>query len=47
MYTLVVNDVSLAYGQSRILHGVSLEARQGEVTCVMGSNGVGKTSLLK
>ena len=47
MSTLVVNDVSLAYGQSRILHGVSLEARQGEVTCVMGSNGVGKTSLLK
>ena len=28
MSTLVVNDVSLAYGQSRILHGVSLEARQ-------------------
>lgn len=47
MSTLVVNDVSLAYGQSQILHGVSLEARQGEVTCVMGSNGVGKTSLLK
>ena len=47
MSTLVVNDVSLSYGQSQILRGVSLEARQGEVTCIMGSNGVGKTSLLK
>ncbi|WP_372891396.1 urea ABC transporter ATP-binding subunit UrtE [Rhodosalinus sp.] len=45
--TLSVSDLTLHYGQSQILFGVSLEARVGEVTAVMGTNGVGKTSLLK
>ena len=40
-------DLTLHYGGSQILHGISIEARAGEVTCVMGTNGVGKTSLLK
>ncbi len=44
---LSMTDVTLHYGQSRILNGVSIEARVGQVTCVMGTNGVGKTSLLK
>lgn len=44
---LDVRDLTLRYGQSRILHGIDLEARKGEVTAVMGTNGVGKTSLLK
>ena len=44
---LEVQGLTLRYGQSRILHGVSLIARPGEVTAVMGTNGVGKTSLLK
>lgn len=44
---LELEDVTLHYGGSQILHGVSLNARLGEVTCVMGTNGVGKTSLLK
>ena len=44
---LEVEDLTLHYGGSRILNGVSLSARTGEVTCVMGTNGVGKTSLLK
>ncbi len=44
---LDVTDLDLHYGHSRILDGVSLSARRGEVTCVMGTNGVGKTSLLK
>ncbi len=44
---LEVHDITLRYGQSQILHGVSLEARRGEVTALMGTNGVGKTSLLK
>ena len=47
MSTLVAENVTLSYGASQILHGVSVEARQGEVTCIMGPNGVGKTSLLK
>ena len=44
---LDVRDLTLHYGQSRILNGVSLTAETGKVTCVMGTNGVGKTSLLK
>ncbi|RDC74349.1 urea ABC transporter ATP-binding subunit UrtE [Rhodovulum sp. 12E13] len=44
---LDVSDLTLHYGQSQILFGVSLAARRGEVTAVMGTNGVGKTSLLK
>ena len=44
---LNATDLTLHYGSSQILHGVSVSARIGEVTCLMGSNGVGKTSLLK
>ncbi|SFC02284.1 urea ABC transporter ATP-binding subunit UrtE [Tropicimonas isoalkanivorans] len=44
---LKIHDLTLHYGGSQILYGVDLEAAAGEVTCVMGTNGVGKTSLLK
>ncbi|KNG92103.1 urea ABC transporter ATP-binding subunit UrtE [Pseudaestuariivita atlantica] len=44
---LKVEALTLHYGQSQILHGVDLEAHAGQVTAVMGTNGVGKTSLLK
>ena len=44
---LQVVDVRLQYGAALALRGVSLEARTGEVTCLMGRNGVGKTSLLR
>ncbi|TNC72182.1 urea ABC transporter ATP-binding subunit UrtE [Rubellimicrobium roseum] len=44
---LEVENLTLRYGQSRILHGIDLVARPGEVTAVMGVNGVGKTSLLR
>lgn len=44
---LKLEDVTLHYGHSQILHGISMDAALGEVTCVMGTNGVGKTSLLK
>ncbi|MEF3049306.1 urea ABC transporter ATP-binding subunit UrtE [Pseudotabrizicola sp. L79] len=40
-------NLTLHYGGSQILHGISMQARAGEVTCIMGTNGVGKTSLLK
>ncbi|MEL7253935.1 MAG: urea ABC transporter ATP-binding subunit UrtE [Pseudomonadota bacterium] len=40
-------DLALHYGGSQILDGISLEVDRGEVLCVMGTNGVGKTSLLK
>ena len=44
---LTVEDLTLHYGHSQILNGVSLTARAGAVTCVMGTNGVGKTSLMR
>ncbi|SLN35452.1 High-affinity branched-chain amino acid transport ATP-binding protein LivF [Falsiruegeria litorea R37] len=44
---LKLNDLTLHYGHSKILNGISMEAASGEVTCVMGTNGVGKTSLIK
>lgn len=44
---LKVENLTLHYGGSQILYGVDLEAEAGQVTCVMGTNGVGKTSLLK
>jgi urea transport system ATP-binding protein len=44
---LDIKNITLKYGQSQILNGVNLTARAGEVTAVMGTNGVGKTSLLK
>ncbi len=44
---LEIADLTLKYGQSQILNGVSLTARPGQVTAVMGTNGVGKTSLLR
>jgi urea transport system ATP-binding protein len=44
---LDVSNIDLRYGQSQILFDVSLGAVAGEITAVMGNNGVGKTSLLK
>ncbi len=44
---LEIKDLTLHYGGSQILNGISMTAAKGEVTCVMGTNGVGKTSLLK
>jgi urea transport system ATP-binding protein len=44
---LQIEDLTLHYGSARILHGISMIAQAGEVTCIMGTNGVGKTSLIK
>ena len=44
---LSVEGVSLHYGAAIALRNVSLQAVPGAVTCVMGRNGVGKTSLLR
>jgi urea transport system ATP-binding protein len=43
---LRVNAIDLHYGAAQALRGVSLAANAGRVTCVLGRNGVGKTSLL-
>lgn len=44
---LALHQVAVSYDGSRILRGVSLEVRPGEVVCLMGRNGVGKTTTLK
>jgi urea transport system ATP-binding protein len=43
---LEVNAIDLHYGAAQALRNVSLTAEPGKVTCVLGRNGVGKTSLL-
>jgi urea transport system ATP-binding protein len=44
---LEVNSIDLYYGAAQALRRVSLTAEPGKVTCVLGRNGVGKTSLLR
>ncbi len=44
---LETRGLTLHYGGSQILHGIDMTARVGEVTCILGPNGVGKTSFLK
>jgi len=44
---LAVNNVDLYYGASQVLKDVSLAAEKGQITCVLGRNGVGKTSLIR
>jgi branched-chain amino acid transport system ATP-binding protein len=44
---LHVDRVESFYGRSQVLHGVSLDIREGEFVCVLGANGAGKTTLLK
>ena len=44
---LEVRDVHTAYGLSRVLFGVSIEVRAGECVCLLGRNGVGKTTTIR
>ena len=44
---LTVDNISFSYGSIRTLQDVCMSMNAGEVTCIMGRNGVGKTTLLK
>jgi urea transport system ATP-binding protein len=44
---LEVNAINLHYGAAQALRGITMQAEPGKVTCVLGRNGVGKTSLLR
>ncbi len=44
---LTANGLNVSYGESQVLWDVDLEVPTGEVVCLMGRNGVGKTTLLK
>jgi urea transport system ATP-binding protein len=43
---LEIDDLSVSYGRTQVLFGVSLDVPDGALVCVMGRNGVGKTTLL-
>jgi len=45
--TLELRDVHAVYGKSRVLHGVTLHATPGEVVCLLGRNGAGKSTTLR
>ena len=44
---LQVQNLVAGYGQSAVIHGISLAVGQGEVVCLLGRNGVGKTTTLR
>ena len=44
---LAIQSLSVAYGESVVLSQVNMDVPQGRVVCLMGRNGVGKTTLLK
>jgi urea transport system ATP-binding protein len=44
---LEARSIDLHYGAAQVLRGVSMVAERGKVTCILGRNGVGKTSLLR
>ncbi|WP_169303161.1 ABC transporter ATP-binding protein [Thalassotalea mangrovi] len=44
---LAINQLQVSYHQQTILHGVDLNVAQGEIVCLLGSSGCGKTTLLK
>jgi branched-chain amino acid transport system ATP-binding protein len=44
---LEVHDIHAAYGSSRVLFGISLTVARGECVCLLGRNGVGKTTTMR
>ena len=44
---LELSDLHVHYGPAHVLHGVGLEVRSGEITCLLGRNGAGKSTTLK
>ena len=47
MFRLNIEDLNVFYGQSHILFDVGMKVKAGETACLLGRNGVGKTTLLK
>ncbi len=47
MIILEVHEIVTSYGQSQVLHGISLYVQQGEVVSLLGRNGVGKTTTFR
>lgn len=47
MTTLAAENIVTGYGKQEIVHGVSLTAQAGQITCIFGPNGCGKSTFLK
>ena len=45
--SLITENISAAYGSARVLNAVSIAAKPGAITCILGANGAGKTSLIR
>src|SRR5690625_789899 len=41
-----VKDITKSFGRKKVLKGVSFTANKGEITCLIGVNGVGKTTVM-
>ena len=44
---LKIEQMDAYYGESRVIPGLNLQAKKGEITCLIGRNGVGKSTTLK
>ncbi len=44
---LEARDLYAGYGETRVLHGINFEVKQGGVTALLGANGAGKTTTLR
>ncbi len=47
MHSIIVKNVSLSYGSTDVLRDVSFNIDQGDIACILGPSGTGKTSLLR
>jgi urea transport system ATP-binding protein len=45
--SLALRELAIGYGESRVVHDLGLDLPSGEVACLMGRNGVGKTTLAR
>ena len=45
--TLTIKSIDLSYGAAQALYAVTIEAKPGKITAVLGRNGVGKSSTLR
>ena len=44
---LSVNDLRVSYGNIKALHGLNFQIDEGEIVCIIGANGAGKSTTLK
>lgn len=44
---LVIQNMDVSYGEKRVLNDISFEVQEKELVCIIGSNGAGKTTIIK